>query len=724
MEFNINILDSFPSLNKIPQKNNLLLEFNNKEYFLNKLISQQEIIISKKSLSKYYFKIYLLNNCKKILIGANNISQDLIKFDNNKIFITWLEFKKRNPDNNKEINDLNFLFFDCIRLKIKITLIKKIPKTDKRIKTSKSKIKIGAKTPTMQKKKEIKFKDKNDIIVITNEDNTLNSYRNIMKSNYLLKSKSQEGKIKINNNEELENRKVNTAQAMEKYNNLRIKSEESISHEVKNILIENDCFLTDNNLFENYSYSTSLGDNNNKKIIKNKVDIENEQLNEKKKDNNNYDFVQKTSLTPLNNCKSLNKQEKNNAEINTSFNDENNENKKIKIMKSKFKNINKLIEANKNKQEKKYKKIKNNLINKSNTNKTLPLIKEKIFFNSNTYNNFYKKNKINDENNNYLETNINNDNMKNVLLNNILNSHVTEISNYKLIKVSKSNNYSQLDEFISMKKDYDLLYTPVFIKDIKKDLLDLEFNIAIEKSISLFLSYNNQVYIFFKRNKGLFNSIKNYANKIKIMNKKIYSLNAVKTKKELKEKSKLITNEFDDINLKENYISQKNIFEKVINNNLNKKIMLKSIINILLKKKPDILENIKQAKKSEKENINSNEISETNKYILKSPEKSKNKLKIKSPQITKKKQQYEFMSDIKSKNSFFNTKSINKKKSLNKNLKKNKSINHFLSVENYNERKNDKYKFKENISTFTKDNLIYYSTAKNKFHNPKIEKGK
>ena len=79
MEFNINILDSFPSLNKISQKNNLLLEFNNKEYFLNKLIFQQEIIIAKKSLKKFYFKIFLLSDTKKILIGSNCINQDLSK---------------------------------------------------------------------------------------------------------------------------------------------------------------------------------------------------------------------------------------------------------------------------------------------------------------------------------------------------------------------------------------------------------------------------------------------------------------------------------------------------------------------------------------------------------------------------------------------------------------------------------------------------------------------
>jgi len=720
MEFNINILDSFPSLNKIPQKNNLFLEFNNKEYFLNKLIFQQEIITSKKSLSKFYFKIYLMHNSKKILIGANNITQDSIKFDNNKSFITWIEFRKRNQESNKEISDLNILFFDCIRLKIKITLIRKVPKTDKRIKTTKSKIKVGAKTPIIPKKEELKYSDKNDIIEMNNtEDNNLNSYR-FIENNYLLKSKSQEESEKVNNNEELENKKVNSNNITEKYNNLQFKSEDSISHEAKNLLIDNDCILTDNNLFENYSYSTSLGDNNNKNVFKYKSEFDNKIINDNKNDNINSAFTQKNSLMALDNCKYLNKQEKNNADTNDSFDD--NKNKKIKIMKSKFKSMNKLIKANKNNKQNKFKNMKNNLMNKSNTNNTLPLIKEQVFFNSNTYNNFYKKKEINDENNNnYIETNINNDNTKNVFLNNLLISHdneINEINNYEVIKVEKTIN--QIEEFISMKKDYDLLYTPVFIKEIKKDLLDLEFNIALEKSFSLFLSYNDQTYLFFKQKKDLSNRIKNCANKIKILNKKQNLLKTIKTKNELKEKNKLILNEFDNINLKRNYIAQKNIFENLINGKINQKIMLKSIISILLKKKPDILENIKQTKKPEKENINSNEIFNNNKYIIKSPSRNKNKSKIKSPQVGKQKQQFEFMSEIKNKNSLFNNKLMNKKKSLNKNLRKNRSINYLVSVEN----NNDKNKNKESKATLAKDNLIYYSTAKNKFYPSKIEKGK
>ena len=235
--------------------------------------------------------------------------------------------------------------------------------------------------------------------------------------------------------------------------------------------------------------------------------------------------------------------------------------------------------------------------NNNNTNKTQSLIKEKIYFNSNTYNNFYKNNKINEENIIHLETNINSNENKNIFLNNLLISYDKENNVNKNDVVEKIINSNEYDEFISEKKDYDLLYTPVFIKEIKKDLLDLEFNIALEKSISLFLSYNNQIYLFFKQKKDLFDDIKSNEEKIKFMNKKLSLLNSFKSKYELKQKTKTILNENDNINLKENYLAQKKIFENLIHVNINKKLMLKSIISILLKKKPDILENIKNSNK-------------------------------------------------------------------------------------------------------------------------------
>ena len=729
MEFNLNFLDSFPSLNKIPQKNNLFLEFNNKEYSLNKLITQQEIIPLKKSLSKLFFKIYFIVNSKKLLIGLNSINQESIKFDTNKIFTTWIEFRKRIPDINKDINDINFLFFDCLRLKLKISLIKSLPKTDKRIKKTQSRIKLGAKTPIIPKKADDKFKlknDNNEINIDNDDNNNLNSYRNF-DTNYLLKSKSQEENIKLVS-EELENIKVNTNNIMEKYNNLRIKSEESISHEMKNLLqIENDCLLTDNNLLENYSYSTSLGDNNNKNIIKSRVENENKMISDIIKNDINYEFIPKNNLLSLNNYKSLNKQEQNMNQMNDSLNDEIDTNKKISSTKTKFKGISKLIKINNKKQDKKIKQIKNNNINKSNSNNIHSLIKEKIYFNSNTYNNFYKKNMINDENNHldHLETNIydnNNNNNKNIFMNNLLISHKTKLKESEIIKEEKINMSSEYEDFISMKKDYELLYTPAFIKEIKKDLLDLEFNIALEKSISLFLLYNNHISLFFKQKTELLTIIKNYMKNIDFISKKQILLDAIKKK----EKNKLLLVDLDNnINLKKNYLAQKNIFENLINDKINKKQTLKIIISILLKKNNNILDNLKTNKNLENENLKTNiKSNSTNKFIIKSPSRSINKTKIKSPQTTKQKQKYEFMSEIKNKNSIFANKLINKKKASNHNLKKNKSINYLVSLENINERNIDKSTNKDSKPIFSKNNLIYYSTAKNKFYNAKYEQGK
>ena len=729
MEFNLNFLDSFPSLNKIPQKNNLFLEFNNKEYSLNKLITQQEIIPLKKSLSKLFFKIYFIVNSKKLLIGLNSINQESIKFDTNKIFTSWIEFRKRIPDNNKDINDINFLFFDCLRLKLKISLIKSLPKTDKRIKKTQSRIKLGAKTPIIPKKADDKFKlknDNNEINIDNDDNNNLNSYRNF-DTNYLLKSKSQEENIKLVS-EELENIKINTNNIMEKYNNLRIKSEESISHEMKNLLqIENDCLLTDNNLLENYSYSTSLGDNNNKNIIKSRVENENKMISDIIKNDINYEFIPKNNLLSLNNYKSLNKQEQNMNQMNDSLNDEIDTNKKTSSTKTKFKGISKLIKINNKKQDKKIKQIKNNNINKSNSNNIHSLIKEKIYFNSNTYNNFYKKNMINDENNHldHLETNIydnNNNKNKNVFMNNLLISHKTKLKESEIIKEEKINMSSEYEDFISMKKDYELLYTPAFIKEIKKDLLDLEFNIALEKSISLFLLYNNHISLFFKQKTELLTIIKNYMKNIDFISKKQILLDAIKKK----EKNKLLLVDLDNnINLKRNYLAQKNIFENLINDKINKKQTLKIIISILLKKNNNILDNMKSNKILENENLKTNiKSNSTNKFIIKSPSRSINKTKIKSPQTTKQKQKYEFMSEIKNKNSIFANKLINKKKASNHNLKKNKSINYLVSLENINERNIDKSTNKDSKPIFSKNNLIYYSTAKNKFYNAKYEQGK
>ena len=166
-----------------------------------------------------------------------------------------------------------------------------MPKTDKRIKKTQSRIKLGAKTPIIPKKADDKFKlknDNNEINIDNGDNNNLNSYRNF-DTNYLLKSKSQEENIKLVS-EELENIKVNTNNIMEKYNNLRIKSEESISHEMKNLLqIENDCLLNYDSdpLFDddNNNNQDTFEKNNNTNILNKSITFSNKSNKDKEKKN-------------------------------------------------------------------------------------------------------------------------------------------------------------------------------------------------------------------------------------------------------------------------------------------------------------------------------------------------------------------------------------------------------------------------------------------------------
>jgi hypothetical protein len=94
MEVNLSILDTFPSLNKLSLKNNLLLEYNNKEYNLKSIINQQDIFSIKENASEISFKIYVLSNNNKVLIGTNQLNIDSLNSEN-KSSIVWLEFKKK-----------------------------------------------------------------------------------------------------------------------------------------------------------------------------------------------------------------------------------------------------------------------------------------------------------------------------------------------------------------------------------------------------------------------------------------------------------------------------------------------------------------------------------------------------------------------------------------------------------------------------------------------------
>ena len=825
MEFTINILDSFPSLNKLTQKHNILLELNNKEYNLKKLILQQDTISIKENISKLLFKVHAILNNKKILIGVNHLNAETFNFDN-KFYITWIEFKKKVEENKKEINDINLLFYDCIRLKIKITPNKTIPKSDKKVKTNKSKIKFQSPGPQRKNTGKQNNNDSNNI-------NIINSCRIVNQKNYLLKSNSNllNDNKNINNGANDENNMINNNNEnkgkvlinekmingiLDDYQNAEIDPQKSISQEyMKDLMIENDCLLTDNNILENYSHSTSLGDNLNKKINStnfkkvdnNKAELKDNNINSinvtEIKNNNkiNHDALLQNSLICPNNFNkiiknilknsyeenkknnnrdnSLNKnmeiiKENENVNVNNS-----NTIRKIKARHKKNKSFNK-INYNNNimpKKEKYNSKTKVNLKNKNNINNDNSISKENILHDCYTLNDFYKNKLLSNPNFEKLELDKNNKDIslkdinisnidKNTNLNDLLISKknednnkkdiIQETENEKDISKDYNNEYEKIknNEFSTLKKDYDLFYTTKFIKSIKNDLLELEFNLAIEKSISLFLLYNKESYILFKKKKELMNVITNHIHKTEEIHKKMNLLNYKKIKNELKEKNKVVIKE-SYFNYNNKFLFQKEIFENLIKTKKNKKEKLKAIISLIIKSKPSLLNlfNNKNNKKQKEEKDNNNNI----KLVSKSPLKSSNKSQYNSPKlediILKKKMTNDGLLGSKNKNlnkksSKFvkaNSKNLIYKKNksvknkfdvniINKNMQKNNSINNLLNFENTNDKnainagniynKDNKNENMNNIHLIQKNNengknnnLIYYSTARTKFYN-------
>ena len=812
MEFSIFILDTFPSLNKLAQKNDLLLELNNKEYDLKKIITQQDIISIKEIIADLNLKVYVLSDNKKVLIGENQINLELFNIEN-KCSIFWLEFKKKIEENRKEINDINLLFYDCIRLKIKILPIKIILKTDKKIKTNKSKLKFCS--PNDQKKNK-------KIYDIKENANLANSCRVVNENNCLLKSNSLKENIrltKINideSNVKLTENKTNIIMdeiklnnIMDKYKNLEIDPKKSISQDIKDLKLENEVLLTDNNILENYSFSTSQGDNNKNNIIDlsnmKKAEIKNNN-NIFKRNNNSINYELRNSLLSPNNFNKIikniifksNEENKNsNIKKDNSFSDiniikgnekYNNSNtntiKKIKTHHKKTKSLNKIIYNNDMNNIIKTKKCtynnKMNLKNKSNhLNINKSLSRENLLHSCYTLNDFYNskilKNslienseieKINIKYKGLKERKMTTDNLiKNNYLNDLLISKNKEISikNDTIEEVDINQEYNNeeeknnIDEFSSIKKDYELFYTLKFIENIKNDLLDLEFNIALDKSISLFKLYNKKVISFYQRRKDLINIINNYINKIGQLHKKIDFLNLKKRRDELKEKKKLLRKR-STISYTTEILSQKKILENLVVDKINKKEQLKSIVESLIKKQPLIQETLEKIKRNKKEK----EKEEEKKLFNKSPVKRVYKNQFKSKKIkdiSKKKQMN--LSENKSKNKIKkncqekisvrkvkNRTKLNLKKNksvtktlainnnTNKNLIKNNSINNLLNnrnttpsenVINKESKSNDNnnnlhFIRKEFTNGKNNTNSIFYSTARTKFYNKNFKK--
>ena len=403
----------------------------------------------------------------------------------------------------------------------------------------------------------------------------------------------------------------------------------------------------------------------------------------------------------------------------------------------------------------------NNINNKSNNiinNNNNSLIKESLPHSSHTLNNFYNCHKVND--NLELEnTKLNKDislkeiklieEDKNSFLRDLFISKNKEINNEtknECDKNQENNNEDEIirdSEFFNLKKDYDLFYSSKFINSIKNDLIDLEFNLALDKSISLFILYNKEANIFNKNNKELIYIIKNYINKSEEINKKINILNNKKRKNETNKNMKLIIKDsiFDFNNV---LINQKKIFENIINEKKNnKKEELRIIINSIMKTRPSLLDIINN--KEDKKGIEEDKLklcNQSSKNLCKSQkvdniQKNESKDNInenKNKKILNKNNKGKidnnkklFYKKHKSAKNKFNVKT-------NKNLQKNNSINNLLSFEKINARNNlnidENYKecksgninnirllHRINENGKNNNNNIFYSTARTKFYN-------
>ena len=720
MEIRIIILDTFPSLNKLYQKINLILEINSQEYELNRLINQKEIISIQQNTNILYVKLYALFNSQKVLIGSNQLNFDLLNLENEHS-IFWLEFKKEIEQNKSGENDINLLFYDFIRLKVKIISINIIPKSYIKVKTNKNRIKNGLESPCQQENMPL--------------DNMINSWRLENHNNY--------SNYTLNSNLLKERIKINKENINENIMNCNKNKTRNISYEcMKDLSIENKVLLTDGIKYDNYSCSTTQGNCNKNNVI--------DESNLRKSDMNRY---QKSILTPnsfktkiknttiqtkeenkknTKKCNYFNKYmfDKENYSFNN-FNSKIKKNRKLQTKHKKNKSFNKITYFNPNNIEKInfISKIKYKNINKS-------LSKDNILYY--TFNNFYKSKKekklSTKKDISVRETKhqikLNPDTTQRKSLNEALSKDVItniQVSQFKVHDYcddnNDKNNENNFDEFSEKKKDYELFYTLKFIRSIKNDLIDLEFNIALDKSIYLFKLYNKETNIFDKTKNNLINTIVNYSNKIKQMHKKIYLLKIRNKKNELKEKNIMIIKECKTNKYKE-VIAQKKILENLIDQN-NKKQKIKAIVSTLVKKHKLSFDNNYQRENNE--NGISKYITQTKFYDIKNGNSKNIQMNLSENKIKK-------ISKKKSLNLIYEKKNLIALRNLKiTNSMKNNFINAILSFEEMNNRYNiysEKINRKQskigeikNSNFFLKDsensknnNSIFYSTAKTKFY--------
>ena len=213
-------------------------------------------------------------------------------------------------------------------------------------------------------------------------------------------------------------------------------------------------------------------------------------------------------------------------------------------------------------------------LNEQNTNSTLCKSYNKLPKNSLKNKNFSVK----------LE---NNDNIINYNDNNINSIYNTDFQKNEDINGFEDENIDvELEYYLKIKEDFNLLYNEEYIKQINEDLLKLEIELFIEKMSELFSSYHIQMEEKILENqiikRDYKKNIANYLLYMKLNNKMQFVKSQQQIKKlNLKDKGiNLDRQNYENVNINMNEL---NIF-KFIFHEKNKNEKLKKIVSIILKK--------------------------------------------------------------------------------------------------------------------------------------------
>ena len=301
----------------------------------------------------------------------------------------------------------------------------------------------------------------------------------------------------------------------------------------------------------------------------------------------------------------------------------------------------------------------------------------------------------------------------------VLNSNIENTNNISKGNIStlinndienKNEFKIETNQFNILKCDFDLFYSQIFNKNIKDHEIKFEFNLFINKSISILNSYNKEFSILFLENISLNNLINENRKKIKLLKKKISKLNILIDDYEFKIRDlELIKNsklKFIDWIEKEKYFREK-IFEKIYITNKNTKLSLANIIKKLINSKLDIFKNVNKNSYLLEEGKNKNETIDYNEdkiNLIFSRDLNNNKINKKNLN--------------KSEKSKIFTKTPNKEIKNNKKLKDNKSIKAYNSINNSNNKifktKTINIK-KKQVKIITNLNRLNMKTSKKKY---------